>query len=160
MTLKPCIKCGDLSEQGRCPDHRKDTRIRRDRGQAAYDRTWRSLSRRARQAQPWCTDCRKPADTTDHIIPKSIAPELVHAIENCAPRCTSCNSRRGTTAYTVQEALTVLDRLLATQHKHPTKKGKERIRAAQRVIHDQGGHPHETDRHPDGKAKFQSEVAL
>lgn len=140
MTLRPCLDCGQPSAGTRCPEHQPtDTRIRRAQGQAAYDPVWRALSQRARRAQPWCDDCGITHDlTTDHIIPKVIAPQLIHAPENLAVRCRPCNASRGATRWTLAEALAVLDRLTATYRRRPTPTGRQRINAAQRAIQARG----------------------
>lgn len=115
MISRPCLGCGELIPSATyCADCQPAEQVRKGPGDAAYDRIWRKLSLKARSIQPWCTDCSGTADTTDHIIPKSVAPELVHAIENCAPRCRSCNSYRGTTGFTLTDALGVLTRLEST----------------------------------------------
>lgn len=132
--MRPCLTCGEPSDAPRCAEHTTDTRIRKDKGQAAYDPVWRRLSIKARKMQPWCLDCRSADNlTADHIIPKTVAPELVHSIENLAVRCRSCNSRRGATAFTTTDAQEVLDRLTAAYNRRPTKRGRERINAAQRA---------------------------
>jgi hypothetical protein len=115
---------------------------------------WRALSVKARKQQPWCLDCRTHDDlTADHIVPKSIAPELVHAIENIAVRCRSHNSQRGNTAYTIDEAQQVLDALTAAYRRRPTKSGRERVNAAQRAIQTRGGAPSATLHTRDAKAQ-------
>ncbi|WP_304117261.1 HNH endonuclease [Mycolicibacterium bacteremicum] len=140
MTLRPCIDCGEPSAGTRCDEHQPtDTRLRRALGQAAYDPVWRALSQRARKAQPWCDDCGTDRDlTTDHVIPKTIAPELVHAPENLAVRCRPCNASRGATGWTIAEAHAVLARLTATYRRRPTRLLRERINAAQRAIQTRG----------------------
>lgn len=140
MTLKPCIDCGEPSAGTRCDEHQPaDTRVRRALGQAAYDPVWRALSQRARKAQPWCDDCGTALDlTTDHVIPKTIAPELVHAPENLAVRCRPCNARRGAAGWTVAEAQQVLTRLHATARRRPTRQARERVAAARRAMQTRG----------------------
>lgn len=157
--MRPCIECGRVTEQSRCPDHQrptirsKDTRRRKSKGQAAYDPVWRKLSTQARRASPFCIDCGAVDDlTADHIIPKSVAPELVHAIENVAVRCRTCNTRKGSEIATA-DAREVLARLMA-YHRHPSVVGRRRIAAAEAALArgntpGPGGHP---DR---GEAKSQ-----
>lgn len=153
MTLKPCIACGTPSEQSRCPDHRKDARVRNTPGQAAYDPTWRRLSLRARKDMPFCQDCGTTDNlTADHLLPKQNYPELVHAIENITTRCRSCNSRRGATGFTQAEAHEVLTRLQRAYNRRPTRKGRQRINAAHRAV-DQGGRGQRAAAHPVGKAR-------
>ncbi|GAA2184691.1 hypothetical protein GCM10009785_33620 [Brooklawnia cerclae] len=65
MTLKPCLTCGALTEGARCQLHTDTSRPSRARG---YDTRWDKLSRRARQLQPWCTDCGRTDDLQlDHL---------------------------------------------------------------------------------------------
>ncbi|MCG7582781.1 hypothetical protein [Mycolicibacterium sp. OfavD-34-C] len=63
--MKPCIQCGEVSDQSRCPEHRKDTRDKRERG---YDWRWDELSRRARRLQNFCGICGSTDDLqADHL---------------------------------------------------------------------------------------------
>lgn len=55
MTLKPCLDCGELTPDSRCPEH--DTRPPRASRAAGYDTAHDKMSRRARAIQPWCTTC-------------------------------------------------------------------------------------------------------
>lgn len=56
--LKPCLICGEPSPNSRCEEHRiKDKRKRPSATQRGYDYKWQKLSTKARQMQPWCTDC-------------------------------------------------------------------------------------------------------
>lgn len=136
MTLRPCLVCGEPSAGPRCAEHTvTDTRVRKAKGQAAHDPVWRKLSTKARKQQPWCQDCGAREDlTADHVIPKSLAPELVHAIENLIVRCRSCNSRRGATGFTGAEAAEVIARLQSTYRRRPTRAGRERIAAAENAL--------------------------
>jgi 5-methylcytosine-specific restriction endonuclease McrA len=132
MTLRPCLDCGGPCTGTRCPDCRPpDTKASaRDRG---YRTAWDKLSRRARKLQPWCTSCGAVDDLTlDHIIPISVEPELALAVENGQVLCRPCNGRRGNT-YTHADAAAVLTRLRDAYRRHPTRKGRERIIAAQRA---------------------------
>jgi 5-methylcytosine-specific restriction endonuclease McrA len=141
--MRCCIRCGEPSPGSYCPGCRPaDTRTRKTKGQAAYDPVWRKLSQRARRLQPWCVDCGTTEDlTADHILPKVDYPELVHAIENLAVRCRSCNSRRGATAFTAHEAQAVLTRLQDTYKRRPTANGRERVNVAQRAVQTRGDAP-------------------
>lgn len=75
MSLKPCIVCGEPSDETRCSDHRIDHALAKDerRGSArarGYGSAWDRLSRKARKLQPFCLDahlspCSGPL-TTDH----------------------------------------------------------------------------------------------
>lgn len=99
--LVPCATCGEPSELPRCPKHlratARDTRREAERS-TLYDAAWRRLSRRARQRQPFCTDCGATSRlTTDHLPEahharasgRSVTLRMVEVV--CAP----CNARRG-----------------------------------------------------------------
>lgn len=148
--MQPCAVCGEPTTGPRCPEHRpKDTRTRRGPGQAAHDPVWRALSSQVRRAQPWCTDCGRTDDlTADHVIPKSVAPELVHAIENVEVRCRPCNASRGATGYTHAEARAVLSRLQATYRRRPCRKVAERVKVAQRAAQGEHGWGETPDEDP------------
>lgn len=71
---------------------------RGSRHERGYDNEWARLSKRARDKQPWCSDCGRPDDlTTDHSVTawerraagKSIRLRDVDVV------CRSCNSVRG-----------------------------------------------------------------
>ncbi len=98
--LRPCVDCGELSPEARCPDHRPAQTPKKEPNttRAGYGWRWQKLSRRARAAQPFCSDCGTGDDlTTDHSPQaweiheqgKAIPLELVDVV------CMSCNIRRG-----------------------------------------------------------------
>jgi 5-methylcytosine-specific restriction endonuclease McrA len=100
VTLKPCLSCGELSQQSRCPEHQpkpKATTKLRPKGHVHTNPTrWKRLSDKARKLQPWCLDCGTHDDLTgDHIIPVHEDPSLAYEVLNIAVRCRSCNGRRG-----------------------------------------------------------------
>jgi 5-methylcytosine-specific restriction endonuclease McrA len=43
------------------------------------------------------------ADTVDHLIPKSIRPDLMWVVSNCRPAHKRCNESRGTNPLPVRE---------------------------------------------------------
>lgn len=53
--------------------------------------------------------CTTVATTGDHIIPRSVQPELQYDVDNGRPACASCNRRRGATPADVS-SLVVDDR--------------------------------------------------
>jgi hypothetical protein len=55
MPLIPCLECGRLSEESRCPQHRKTAA----RG---YGGAHQRLRREAIHAHPWCAQCGHEAD--------------------------------------------------------------------------------------------------
>lgn len=59
-------------------------------------RAWRKLRSEVLAASSVCWICGHPgADTVDHLVPLSLAPELAHERSNLAPAHRSCNSRKG-----------------------------------------------------------------
>lgn len=155
--MRPCIDCGQPSPQSRCPDHRrrKDNRRRTGPGEAAYDPVWRRLSAAARRASPFCESCGSVESlTVDHVVPKSVCPELVHSLENCRVLCRTCNSRRGV-KFAAEEVQAVIDRLTTAYNRQPTRGGRERINAARRAI-TRGEAPSPDPCTPPGEAKFES----
>lgn len=102
--LKPCIVCGILADDTRCPDHRlsnADAPSQLDKPRdalAGYDTTWRKLSARARKLQPWCSDCYTPYDlTADHSERawRRKAEGKPIRLKDIDVVCRACNSRRG-----------------------------------------------------------------
>lgn len=66
---------------------------------AYHGRTSRSFKRmrtRILEESNVCWLCGQPgADTVDHIVPLSVAPDLGEVAANMAPAHRSCNSRKG-----------------------------------------------------------------
>lgn len=108
--LKPCLDCGDLSEQSRCPTHeaeylRKVSRFKpKTEAQRARDaekyggRAWRILSARARRLQPFCSDCGATEDLTCDHKPSAwqrIEQGKAIRLEDVDVCCRSCNGKRG-----------------------------------------------------------------
>jgi 5-methylcytosine-specific restriction endonuclease McrA len=57
---------------------------------------WRQIREQVLSANNVCHLCGvSGADTVDHIIPLSLAPELAHDLTNLRPAHRSCNSRKG-----------------------------------------------------------------
>lgn len=97
MTWTPCIDCGTPSPTTRCPEHTKPD-LRGTATQRGYDSTWAALSRRARRAQPFCTDCGARDDLTVDHSPEAWARKnagLVIRLQDVDVCCRSCNSKRG-----------------------------------------------------------------
>ena len=100
MTLKPCLDCGELSDAGRCEEHRPSSSALRGLTpkQRGYDEAWRRLSKRARAAQPWCSDCgateRLGADHKPSAWERK-AKGLEIRLEDVDVLCNDCNVRRG-----------------------------------------------------------------
>jgi 5-methylcytosine-specific restriction enzyme A len=96
---RPCVVCGALTvgsskcEACRPADYRR-WRIgrpsHRPSRSVGYSTAWSRLSRRARRAQPWCTDCGATTDlTADHLVWPA------RSLVDVAVRCRRCNSRKG-----------------------------------------------------------------
>jgi 5-methylcytosine-specific restriction endonuclease McrA len=59
-------------------------------------RPWRRLRTEILAQSDICYLCGKPgADTVDHVVPLSVAPERAHDKTNLAPAHRSCNSKKG-----------------------------------------------------------------
>lgn len=106
VSLKPCLDCGDLSDQSRCPTHR--TSQEQVRGSAAargYDAGWRRLVKEAVRLhlQKYGAVCpgygvpphtaTKASLTGDHKIPLSLGGK--NEASNIQVLCRPCNSRKG-----------------------------------------------------------------
>ncbi|TMS50967.1 HNH endonuclease [Mycobacterium sp. DBP42] len=139
MVNKPCLFCGEPSPGTYCPGCRPADERERHHIRSNPTR-WKNLSKRLRRLSPFCEFCgATKALAVDHILPISDYPELVYAEENCRVLCRSCNGKRGN-KFTHDEAQAVLTRLVASQKRRPTTKGRERVNVAQRAC-DQGGYP-------------------
>lgn len=82
--MRRCLNCGTLAHKTRCP---ACTRSSSSKG---YDRQWRNLAR-TYYGQP-CHYCGTPADTVDHLIPKSQGG--TDDPTNLVPACRPCNSAK------------------------------------------------------------------
>lgn len=92
--MKPCLRCGEPSSGSWCDEHGPERGPRQDHDlnstQRGYDNRWRRLSERARQLQPWCSDCGTTDDLTgDHLRWPARTLRDVDVV------CRACNSRRG-----------------------------------------------------------------
>lgn len=96
--LKPCLECGELSENARCSAHTPELIGRASTAARGYGGSWRALSKRARRLQPWCSDCGTRDDlTTDHT-PQAwarVEAGLPIRLADVEVVCRPCNSRRG-----------------------------------------------------------------
>ena len=103
MAAKPCLVCGTPSDDSRCPTHRTKTRRQ---GPSPYTRLHKKLKDRA--VAQWvrmygwvCPGYRIPAHPVqpgglegEHIIPRSLRPDLAYEPSNYAVLCRVCNSRK------------------------------------------------------------------
>lgn len=90
--------CPELSAEGRCPRHRRDSDGRlsaRDRG---YDRAWAGYAKRFLAHHPWCQSCearglRNPSELVDHIQPVTGPDDPgFHDPSNHQGLCRSCHA--------------------------------------------------------------------
>jgi len=97
MTLKPCLSCGQPSPSTRCPEH-TPTRDRATAEARGYDTAWRTLSRRARRLQPWCTSCGSTEslslDHSEEAWARKAAGKVIR-LRDVTVLCGRCNTRRG-----------------------------------------------------------------
>jgi 5-methylcytosine-specific restriction endonuclease McrA len=57
---------------------------------------WRQIREQVLATNTVCWLCGLPgADSVDHIIPLSVAPELAHDLNNLRPAHRRCNSKKG-----------------------------------------------------------------
>lgn len=121
--LKPCIACGEPTDQTRCPDHRlQEPRTKKERG---YGWHWDQLSRRARRLQNFCTDC----GTTENL-------QLDHLPSAWERQAKGLRIRLGIDAEVVCGPCNI--------NRGCARPGSARA---------QGGHPQPTAPSPDGKAQ-------
>ena len=110
---KPCLDCGELSDQSRCQTCTRQnenlnarargykTQAQRARDAEVYGAQWRRLSERARKMQNHCDDCGvsgPDADLTVDHSPESHEARLAGkpiTLSMISVVCRSCNARRG-----------------------------------------------------------------
>lgn len=108
MKLKtPCIDCGEVTDDTRCPacNTKHETARQRGRVQAkksstarGYDSAWRRLSERARQLQAFCSDCSSTDDLQADHTPeawKRYEKGLPIRLSDIDVVCGPCNRKRG-----------------------------------------------------------------
>lgn len=101
----PCCKtgCGVVSFGRFCIDHKSNknnstSELRRgSASKRGYDHKWNEHSKRYRQQQPLCENCKAKGVTTgvdlvDHIIPVQVAPGLKHDDDNLQSLCSTCHA--------------------------------------------------------------------
>lgn len=106
---RPCLGCGVPSVGSRCADcalrlkaerpYPSGKRLSNASASArGYDAAWQRLSKRARNLQPWCSDCGCPDDlTADHLVWPARTLSDVEVV------CRPCNSARGPIASRVNK---------------------------------------------------------
>lgn len=95
--MRPCLVCGEPSDGTRCAEHRQPDHkpSARKRG---YDGQWDRLSKRARRAQPFCTDCGATEDLQADHLPSAWerkAARLPIRLADVDVCCGPCNRARG-----------------------------------------------------------------
>lgn len=105
MTMRPCIECGEPSNNERCDEHKLRGKDKPNGGrhilsarERGYDNAWRRLSEKARKLQPFCSDCGATTDLqTDHSEEAWKRKAAGKAIRLCDVDvvCGPCNRRRG-----------------------------------------------------------------
>lgn len=99
MTARPCITCGEPTPTGsHCPEHQPHRTHTRSASARGYDAAWQRLSKRARRAQPFCTDCGATTDLTADHSPEAWqrhAAGLPLRLTDVSTVCRSCNGKRG-----------------------------------------------------------------
>lgn len=95
-----CLECGELSDEARCEQHRASPVERRGSSprERGYDAAWDRLSRSARAAQPWCSDCGATSRLTADHKPSAWrrkAKGLPLRLIDLAVVCSDCNWARG-----------------------------------------------------------------
>ena len=102
-----CAECGGIYQAGGQSAYCEDCRpkplndIPRPKVSAVkrgYDWSWRKLSKRARELQPFCSDCYSPEDlTADHTVEawERIAAGKTIGLEHVDVVCRTCNTDRG-----------------------------------------------------------------
>lgn len=96
--LKACADCGDLTTRARCTSCRPPDHEGKSSTQRGYDSAWQRLSRRARRAQPFCTDCGTTKDLSVDHTPQAWERHeagLEIRLEDVAVVCVTHNNRRG-----------------------------------------------------------------
>ena len=98
--LRPCVECGELTEDTRCDAHQpKRADHHASRQARGYDEAWQKLSARARRLQPFCSvhGCTSTDLTVDHTPEAWRRKEQGKPIrlEDVEVLCRSHNSVRG-----------------------------------------------------------------
>jgi 5-methylcytosine-specific restriction endonuclease McrA len=87
---KPCLICGALTAASRCPAHRLIRRHRPSPHAPGYGQAWQRTAREV--YGELCAYGAAPADTADHVVPKSRGG--TDDKDNVVPACRACNSKK------------------------------------------------------------------
>jgi 5-methylcytosine-specific restriction endonuclease McrA len=87
--------CPNRVTRGHCPEHTRVQRQSRRPTDPRYGtQRWRRYSAARLVEHPFCVDCGRLAEVTDHVIPVTDRPDLFWEASNHASRCQDCNKRR------------------------------------------------------------------
>lgn len=99
MLMRPCIDCGEPSENPRCDEHTISVGGQKTSADSrGYDHAWRKLSQRARRLQPFCSDCGATTDLQCDHSPQAWARKLAGKpirLKDVDVVCGPCNRKRG-----------------------------------------------------------------
>ena len=99
---RPCTKAGCralvLGGGSRCPDHPYDPRpvVSGSRDPFYTSAKWRAIRRNFLAKHKACA-CGAPATVVDHVLARSIRPDLQWDTANMAPMCHPCHARKSAT---------------------------------------------------------------
>lgn len=86
---RPCLTCGEPSQDSYCPAHREPKKTNPIHG----TQRWRRLSKRLRRMQPFCTECGSTERLqVDHID----GDPTNNVLENLRVLCEPCHARTET----------------------------------------------------------------
>ena len=57
-------------------------------------KSWRDLRMMVLRSEPLCRACGCAADQVDHVIPRSVRPDLLLTRSNLQPLCGKCHARK------------------------------------------------------------------
>lgn len=103
MGRKPCIVCGYPSDQARCEAHRKSNRSLLAPLDSRHTKLKKATVAAWVRINGWvCPGFRRPAHRVgegglegEHIVPRSLRPDLAYEPSNMSVLCRSCNARKG-----------------------------------------------------------------
>ncbi|CCE53694.1 putative uncharacterized protein [Corynebacterium casei UCMA 3821] len=103
----PCIDCGEVTDDTRCPScstkhetarQRGRTQVKKSTTARGYTGAWKRLSKRARDAQGFCSDCGAKSDLQADHSPeawKRHEKGLPIRLKDIDVVCGTCNRTRG-----------------------------------------------------------------
>ena len=88
--LRPCTfpgGCANVSDQARCPEHRRP-----DASTRGYGYEWHKIRVQVLEEEPACRSCGKSAQMGDHILPIRLGG--THDRDNLQPLCNPCHGKK------------------------------------------------------------------